>query len=112
MRQVSHADLSACARLLWCNPVQDWPEIIETILTCAEAADRFRKHFGRLHGVWGDGTVAGYIGANFILPPEPCLSAPGYIEAQLAFLHAVLKWRQQQKRMSAHGHPIFFPALI
>ena len=100
MRPFCPADLTAAARLLWCTPFEDRNPCLFRLFSCADAADRYRKRLGKCHALWGDGSIAGYIGMNFDLPAEPPLSARGYLEAKLAVLHGFLEWRDTQKRMA------------
>lgn len=99
MRPFCHADLVLAARLLWLLPEEGRRPQLAAILCLADAADRYRKRLGKTHAFWGDGSVAGYIGARYTLPPEPSLVAEGYLEAKLAALHGFLEWRRVQKRM-------------
>jgi len=112
MRGLRHGDLSSVARLLWCSPEYCWFSLLVEVLDRADAADRYRKRLGRPHALWGDGSVAGYIGACFDLPPEPHLSAEGYMEAKLAALHGIMEWQMPQKRMSSPALWIFNRKLV
>ncbi len=89
--------MAAC--LLWRLPEEGRRPQLADILYFADAADRYRKRLGKTHAVWGDGSVAGYIGIHFSLPPEPSLAADGFLEAKLAVLSGLLEWRREQKRM-------------
>lgn len=83
-----HGDLVAVARSLLPVPSQDRPECVARIVERAQAADLFRKKFGRAHPLWGDGTLRAVV-AGASLPPEPPLSDGRYLQCLIAVLHVL-----------------------
>lgn len=96
MRAITHADLLACARMLWRAAPASRGEVLHTALERAHAADLYRKRTGRAHPFWGNGSLAGFFALHGQLPPEPCLSAPGFLEAMAEAMDALLEWRARQ----------------
>jgi len=57
VRPVISADLTAAARVLVPTPDEARPAVMRLLIAQAEAADRYRKRFGRAHPEWGNGTL-------------------------------------------------------
>lgn len=77
MRPVMHGDLTAAARYLWALPVPARVASCHALLAQADAADRYRKRFGRAHTLWGNGTLMA-AARQHALPREPRLNDPDY----------------------------------
>jgi hypothetical protein len=67
---------------------------ILSLLVKADAADRFRKRFGRAHPIWGNGSLMAVALGVDSGRDEPFLSDTDYLEAMAAVLDAVLDWRR------------------
>ncbi|KUF11927.1 DUF7742 family protein [Pseudoponticoccus marisrubri] len=78
MRPVRPGDLSAAARALLPLPPGMRAAAADRLLDAADAADRYRRRFGRAHHLWGNGTLraAALVGD---VPCEPRLDDPDYI---------------------------------
>lgn len=93
MRTITHGDVTAAARAVRPLPPAARRRAVRSLLAKADAADRFRKRFGRAHPVWGNGSLmAAALGAE---PGrgEPFLSEADYLEAVAAVIEALLDWR-------------------
>ena len=77
MRPVMHGDLTALARHLLILPPPRRPAACARLMAQADAADRYRKRFGRAHPVWGNGTLMARALAT-LPPPEPGLQDADY----------------------------------
>ena len=77
MRPVMHGDLTALARHLLILPPPRRPAACARLMAQADAADRYRKRFGRAHPAWGNGTLMARALAT-APPPEPRLQDPDY----------------------------------
>lgn len=84
MRTVLPGDLRAAACALLPLPLAARDAALARIVARAEAADRYRKRFGRAHPDWGDGTLAAAAGR---VAAEPFAADPGYLDATLRVLH-------------------------
>ncbi len=96
---VTQADVNQAARRLWATPRQDWGRVMGRALAKAHAADQYRKRFGRLHPVWGNGSLAAALSGEGRLPPEPFLSQTLFLEATAEAINAILEWRKRQNVM-------------
>lgn len=77
MRRVLHGDLVQLGRmLLACSPA-DRAAICRRAIAEADAADKYRRRFGRRHPHFGDGSLAAWA-MRFPRPPEPPLDDPDY----------------------------------
>lgn len=57
MRPVMHGDVVAAARVLRSEIPETRPALLARLLRQTERADRFRKDTGRVHFLWGDGSL-------------------------------------------------------
>lgn len=93
MRPVMHGDLTSAARHLLALPAAARPDHCACLITQADAADRYRKRFGRVHPRWGNGTLMA-AARRIPLPPEPPLHDPAYASCLLLVLTALIQRRQ------------------
>lgn len=77
MRPVMHGDLTAAARHLLALPDALRAPQCARLIAQADAADRYRKRFGRAHPAWGNGTLMA-AARQHPLPREPRLNDPDY----------------------------------
>lgn len=90
MRPVMHGDLTALARHLLTLAAPQRPTACAQLIAQADAADRYRKRFGRAHPRWGNGTLMAR--ARVLpLPPEPCLQDVEYARCLILVLTALTR---------------------
>ena len=77
MRPVLHGDVVAAARVLYALPEALRVRELARLMQKAAWADAFRKQFGRVHPVWGDGSLMTAALAT-APPPEPRLDDAEY----------------------------------
>jgi hypothetical protein len=94
MRTITHGDVTAAARAVHGLPQNLQRRAILSLLVKADAADRFRKRFGRAHPIWGNGSLRAVALGVDSGRDEPFLSDTDYLEAMAAVLDAVLDWRR------------------
>ncbi|RAP39878.1 hypothetical protein BYZ73_18030 [Rhodovulum viride] len=92
MRPVLHGDAVAAARALYALPQADRAGAIQAMLLRAEAADAYRKRFGRGHPLWGNGSLMALVQRG-ALPPEPSLDEPEYCRCLAQVFAALAAWR-------------------
>lgn len=80
MRTVLGGDLRAAACALLPLPTAARGPALAALVARAEAADRYRRRFGRRHPSWGDGTLAEAAGR---VVAEPFCDDPDYLDALL-----------------------------
>lgn len=95
MREFTHGDAVAAASVLRTKPQESWDGWLAMYLDRAHAADGFRKRMGRVHPRWGNGSLMSAILCDMPVWPEPRLSDPGYADALLAALEALIRWRRR-----------------
>lgn len=91
---ITHGDVTAAARAVRGLPQNDQRRAILSLLVKADAADRFRKRFGRAHPIWGNGSLMAVALGVDSGRGEPFLADTDYLEAMAAVLDAVLDWRR------------------
>lgn len=90
MRPVMHGDLTALARHLMALPAPERPTTCAQFIAQADAADRYRKRFGRAHPLWGNGTLMARA-RRAVLPAEPALGNPDYARCLILVLTALMQ---------------------
>ena len=93
MRTITHGDVTAAARAVRPLPPAVRRRAVRSLLEKADAADRFRKRFGRAHPLWGNGSLMAVALAAAAGREEPALSDRDYLEAMAAVIEALLDWR-------------------
>ncbi|TCM86626.1 hypothetical protein [Rhodovulum steppense] len=99
MRPVLPGDAVAAARALFARPSGERPASMALMLVRAQAADSYRKRFGRAHPVWGNGSLMALVQRES-LPPEPLLDDPDYCRC-LALVFSALADRRTAKACPA-----------
>ncbi len=89
MRPVLHGDVVTAARALCAAPAAGRAGLAARLLMEAGAADAYRRHTGRRHPAWGDGTLQA-AAARRPLAPEPRLDDPVYAECMLLVFEALV----------------------
>ncbi len=92
MREITHGDMRACARVLLGHPRAEWARLMAVMLSEAHCADRYRRVFARAHPQLGNGTLMSVALAR-APAPEPPASDTRYLVALAAATEAVLDWR-------------------
>lgn len=72
-----HGDVSSAARALLTVPKGDRERVCRTLMLQATTADLFVQRVGRLHPVWGNGSLMA-VARRFALPPEPNFDVEDY----------------------------------
>lgn len=94
MRTVDQGDISAAARAVMDLPAADRKARLERMFAVAHAADIYRKRTGKVHRLWGNGTLyAAALAGCFNLPPRSDLADHGYVVALEDVLDALILWR-------------------
>ncbi|WP_414897409.1 hypothetical protein [Rhodovulum sp. YEN HP10] len=96
MRPVLHGDAVAAARALYRLPAAERGRMIGALLMQAEAADAYRKRFGRGHPDWGNGSLMA-LAENWELPPEPSLDDAEYCRCLAQVFCALAAWRDGKR---------------
>ncbi len=102
MREITHGDIRAAARVLLGLPETGWPRLMREMLDEAHCADRYRKAFARHHPRLGNGTLMSAAFARSPVP-EPPAADPRYLAAIAASIEAVLRWRMERATLPAEG---------
>lgn len=89
MRTITHGDVTAAARAVRDLPPAARRRAVQSLLERADAADRFRKRFGRAHPFWGNGSLMA-VALAASGRGEPFLSDLDYLEAMAAVVEALL----------------------
>jgi len=97
MRPVLHSDLIFAARALMALPSCARATAADHLIARADAADRYRRRFGRAHADWGNGTLMA-LACKTTLPPEPSLRDPAYTACLAAVLAALADRRDGPQR--------------
>jgi len=95
MRSITHGDVIAAASALMSWPERSRRSLIVRFLEQAHIADIYRKRTGRVHPVWGNGTLMAAVLQNRALPTEPSMSDSAYLNAVSIVIEALLSWRQR-----------------
>lgn len=96
MRGLGYSDMIVAARWLIGLKEAAWDETMQDLLCSAHAADLYRKRLGRVHPLWGNGSLAARVrlqDQRWILPPEPFLSDRRFFAALCAVMDGVVQWR-------------------
>jgi len=87
-----HGDVVAAARVLYEQPEGRRGLAMRGLLRQATWADRHRRISGRIHPLWGDGSLMS-AALNRCPGPEPALSDAVYCTCLSMVLEALVVWR-------------------
>lgn len=87
MKPLMHGDLVAAGCALLGVPPACRQAHISTLLIRSRAADKYRKHYGKSHRDWGEGSLMS-CARNYPQPLEPALCDPNYAQALSCVLQA------------------------
>jgi len=99
MRPVLHTDITAVAKTLLSIPENLRAERFYRMLVQAEAADAYRKRFGRWHPVWGNGSLLA-AAAPATAGAEPFLDDPEYCGCLAMIFEALVQWRCEKAHLN------------
>lgn len=90
MRPMGHGDLTAAGCALLSVAPAARRELLSRMLAEAEAADAYRRETGRVHPLWGNGSL---MSVAMVLPRsrEPFLDDPDYAACLAMIFDAVLE---------------------
>ena len=89
MRPVGHGDVSAAACALLAAPRAARPALLARLLAQAETADAYRRELGRLHPLWGNGSLMGAARGQR-RAREPFLDDPDYAACMVLVFEALV----------------------
>lgn len=94
MRPVGFLDLCHAARVLLLVPVAVRAVVCDRLILEADAADRFRKRFGRVHVDWGNGALSG-AAIKRPMAAEPAFCSPVYAGCLALVCERLVRWRHR-----------------
>ena len=94
MRPVGHGDVSAAACVLLKAEREQRPRLLGRMLAEAETADAYRRELGRLHPLWGNGSLMG-AALRHKRAPEPFLDDPDYASCMAMVFDALVQRHQR-----------------
>jgi hypothetical protein len=92
MLPVLHGDVVTAARVLLAAPRPERGRMLARMLEEADWADAFRRRTGRIHRLWGDGSLRAAAAAR-PRAAEPPLDDPDYCRCLLLVFEALLARR-------------------
>ncbi|MCO6381892.1 hypothetical protein [Oceanicola sp. 502str15] len=98
MRPLHHSDICEVARVLLPLLPEERAQAVERFIAFADAADRHRQTTGRLHRLWGDGTL----GAAVARQPRALARSFedfDYAQCWALVLEAVIRFRTGRELM-------------
>jgi len=90
MRPVLHGDVVAVARVLYGQPLVERALVLKRLIRTADWADGFRRATGRMHPVWGDGSLM-TVALAAKPPPEPRLDDVDYCGCMAMVFEALVR---------------------
>jgi hypothetical protein len=90
MRPVLHGDIVAVARVLYARPAGERGLVLKRLIQAADWADGFRRATGRMHPVWGDGSLM-TVALAAKPPPEPRLDDVEYCGCMAMVFEALIR---------------------
>jgi hypothetical protein len=98
MRALLHVDVVTAARALLSFPAAKRRAVCDRLFDTAQAADKYRKRYGRYHRQFGSGSLASACW-NLDLNPEPFLSDREYAHCMKVVFERVLNGTITQMHM-------------
>lgn len=89
MRPVGHGDVTAAACALLRVPAEKRAHLLARLLAEAETADAYRRETGRLHPLWGNGSLMG-AAMGHARAREPFLDEPEYAACMAMVFEALV----------------------
>ena len=99
MRPVLHSDVVAAARALYPLETDARATALNSHFRRAAWADAFRKRTGRMHPVWGDGSLMA-VALGQDTPPEPPLSDSVFCDCLAQVFEGLVAWRRDPSRQT------------
>lgn len=97
MRPLLHGDVSNAARALLAAPGSCRADLCRRMIAEAEAADAHRERTGRLHPLWGNGSLMA-AARRRALADEPGFDDAEYCECFEMVLRELIRHRLSQRR--------------
>lgn len=97
MRPVLHGDVSSAARVLLRAPPAIRDALCARMIREADLADRHRRRTGRLHPLWGNGSLMS-AARKRMLADEPCFDDTEYCACFEMVLRALVERQISPKR--------------
>lgn len=104
MRRVLHGDVTSLARVLLRVPPGRRAALCARVLQEADWADRHVRRLGRVHPLWGDGTLMS-AARKRALADEPELSDPAYCSCLELVFATLARWRAEAPSGGQGAHP-------
>jgi hypothetical protein len=92
MRPVMHGDVGNAARALLAVAADQRADLCQRLIGEAEAADRHMRRTGRLHPLWGNGSLMS-AARRRVLADETGFDDPAYCQCFETVLRALVKHR-------------------
>lgn len=93
MRAILHGDITSAARALLPVPQGARRARCRRLIKEAEFADRYTRRFGKIHPLWGNGSLMG-AARKYPLAREPRLGDLEYCSCMEMVLHELIQWRR------------------
>lgn len=104
MRPVLAGDVFALAHVIEELPVQERFKTCAILIEETDFADKYRKQFGVLHPVWGNGILMGRVGQlERWQGAAPSFQSPEFCASVVTALDAVTLWRDLKSRRSGQA---------
>lgn len=97
MRPILHGDVSSAARALLAVPAASRPGLCTRLIREAEMADAHVRRTGRLHPLWGNGSLMS-AARKRVLAAEPGFDDNAYCACFGQVLEAVIAFRVSRRR--------------
>lgn len=89
MRRVLYGDVTAAARALLAAPAGGRDRLLTRLMAEADAAEAHRRATGRVHPLWGTGSLMSAALAHAVAP-EPRLDDPDYAACMALVFEALV----------------------
>ena len=105
MRPVLAGDVFALAHAIEEIPVQERFKTCAILIEETDFADKYRKQFGLLHPVWGNGSLMGRVGQlERLRGAAPSFQSPDFCASVVTALEALTLWRDLKSRRSGQAN--------
>ncbi|MFT5001409.1 MAG: hypothetical protein ACI861_002490 [Paracoccaceae bacterium] len=94
MRPILHGDVVASARALLAVDEAKRCRLMQRLISEASLADVYRRHRGRAHPMWGDGSLE-VAASSHDLMPEPYLDEVDYCQCMCVVFEALIQWSKR-----------------
>ncbi len=102
MRRVLHGDVTSLARVLRRSAPERRAALCAQVIREADWADRYVRRLGRVHPLWGDGTLMS-AARKRVLADEPELSDADYCSCLELVFETLARWRSEAAQPRAQS---------